>query len=40
MTCVLWLWNADSCIYGEKIFDITLHTKDKYIIKSCRRIKL
>lgn len=27
------LWCADGCIYGGKMFDITLHKKDKYILK-------
>ncbi len=33
MAYVLGLWFADGCIYGGKIFDITLHSKDKYILK-------
>lgn len=33
MAYVLGLWFADGCIYGGKMFDITLHQKDKYIIK-------
>ena len=33
MAYVLGLWFADGCIYGGKIFDITLHAKDKYILK-------
>ena len=33
MAYVLGLWFADGYIYGDKIFDITLHAKDKYILK-------
>lgn len=33
MAYVLGLWFADGCIYGGKMFDITLHKKDKYILK-------
>lgn len=33
MAYILGLWFADGCIYGGKIFDITLHKKDKYILK-------
>lgn len=33
MAYVLGLWFADGCIYGNKMFDITLHKKDKYILK-------
>ena len=33
MAYVLGLWFADGCIYGGKIFDITLHAKDKYLLK-------
>ena len=33
MAYVLGLWFADGCIYGGKMFDITLHIKDKYILK-------
>jgi hypothetical protein len=33
MAYVLGLWWADGCIYGGKMFDITLHNKDKYILK-------
>lgn len=33
MAYVLGLWFADGCIYKGKIFDITLHAKDKYILK-------
>lgn len=33
MAYVLGLWYADGCIYGGKMFDITLHAKDKYILK-------
>jgi hypothetical protein len=33
MAYILGLWFADGCIYGGRMFDITLHTKDKYILK-------
>ena len=33
MAYTLGLWFADGCIYGDKMFDITLHAKDKYILK-------
>ena len=33
MAYILGLWFADGCIYGGKMFDITLHQKDKYILK-------
>lgn len=33
MAYVLGLWFADGCIYNKKMFDITLHAKDKYILK-------
>lgn len=33
MAYMLGFWFADGCIYGGKIFDITTHVKDKYIIK-------
>ena len=33
MAYILGLWFADGCIYRGKIFDITLHNKDKYILK-------
>lgn len=33
MAYILGLWFADGCIYSGKIFDITLHNKDKYILK-------
>lgn len=33
MAYVLGLWFADGCIYGNRMFDITLHAKDKYILK-------
>lgn len=33
MAYILGLWFADGCIYGNKMFDITLHAKDKYILK-------
>nr|DAN97189.1 MAG TPA: RRNA intron-encoded endonuclease [Caudoviricetes sp.] len=33
MAYVLGFWFADGCIYRGRIFDITLHKKDKYILK-------
>lgn len=33
MAYMFGFWCADGCIYGGKMFDITTHTKDKYIIK-------
>ena len=33
MAYILGLWFADGCIYGGKMFDITLHSKDKYLLK-------
>lgn len=33
MAYVLGLWYADGCIYRGRMFDITLHKKDKYILK-------
>lgn len=33
MAYTLGLWFADGCIYGGKMFDITLHAKDKYLLK-------
>lgn len=33
MAYILGLWFADGCIYKGKMFDITLHTRDKYILK-------
>lgn len=33
MAYILGLWFADGCIYNGKCFDITLHSKDKYILK-------
>jgi hypothetical protein len=33
MAYVLGLWFADGCIYNDRMFDITLHAKDKYILK-------
>lgn len=33
MAYLFGFWYADGCIYGDKIFDITVHKKDKYIIK-------
>ncbi len=32
MAYILGLWFADGCIYSGKMFDITLHAKDKYIL--------
>lgn len=36
MAYILGLWFANGYIYGGKIFDITLHTKDKYILKKVK----
>lgn len=33
MAYMLGFWYADGCIYGGKMFDITVNIKDKYIIK-------
>lgn len=33
MAYVLGFWFADGCIYSGKVFDITVHKKDKYILK-------
>lgn len=33
MAYILGLWYADGCIYGGRLFDITLHKKDKYLLK-------
>lgn len=33
MAYVFGLWFADGCIYSGRMFDITLHAKDKYILK-------
>lgn len=33
MAYILGLWYADGCIYRGRLFDITLHKKDKYILK-------
>ena len=33
MAYMLGFQYADGCIYGNKMFDITVHAKDKYIIK-------
>jgi hypothetical protein len=33
MAYILGLWFADGCIYGGRLFDITLHHRDKYILK-------
>ena len=32
MAYVLGFWFADGCIYNNKMFDITTHSKDKYIL--------
>lgn len=33
MAYILGLWLAKGFVYGDKIFDITLHKKDKFILK-------
>lgn len=33
MAYVLGFWFADGCIYGGRLFDITVHKKDKYLLK-------
>lgn len=33
MAYILGFWFADGCIYGGRLFDITVHKKDKYILK-------
>lgn len=33
MAYIFGLWCADGCIYGGRLFDITLHKKDAYILK-------
>lgn len=33
MAYVFGFWCADGCIYRERVFDITIHKKDKYLIK-------
>lgn len=33
MAYMFGFWFADGCIYGERMFDITVHKKDKYILK-------
>lgn len=33
MAYVFGFWCANGCIYGGKMFDITIHKKDKYILK-------
>jgi hypothetical protein len=33
MAYIFGLWCADGCIYGGKMFDITLHKRDKYLLK-------
>ena len=38
MAYILGLWFADGCIYGGKMFDITLHKKDKYILKQIAKL--
>ena len=37
MAYIFGLWCADGCIYGGKMFDITLHTKDKYILQQVKK---
>lgn len=34
MAYIFGFWCADGCIYSGKIFDITAHKKDKYLIKA------
>lgn len=38
MAYVLGLWFADGTIYGDKIFDITIHVRDKYILKKVKEL--
>lgn len=38
MAYILGLWWADGGIYGGRIFDITLHARDKYILKRIAEI--
>ena len=33
MAYIFGFWCADGCIYNGRLFDITVHKKDKYIIK-------
>lgn len=33
MAYVFGFWCADGCIYNSKMFDITIHKRDKYILK-------
>jgi len=33
MAYIFGFWCADGCIYGGRCFDITIHKKDKYILK-------
>ena len=33
MAYIFGFWCADGCIYNGRCFDITLHKKDKYILK-------
>ena len=33
MAYILGFWFADGCIYNNRLFDITVHKKDKYILK-------
>lgn len=33
MAYIFGFWCADGCIYNKKMFDITVHKKDRYIIK-------
>lgn len=36
MAYIFGLWCADGCIYGGKMFDITLHARDKYILQKVK----
>lgn len=38
MAYIFGFWCADGCIYGGKMFDITIHNKDKYILKRIAEI--
>ena len=38
MAYIFGLWFADGCIYGGKMFDITLHKRDKYILQRIAEI--
>ena len=33
MAYIFGFWCADGCIYNDRLFDITVHKKDKYILK-------